>query len=183
MARTKKAPPLSKEAALAAIRGIMRPTGFDEEEQTGDEILFGSREGGDMEEDRHDPALARFALATAKKIEAAVPGSKARVDTVDEWVSIGVTIPASKPWKRAKGPEIKPPAPAPVPSPVQMPAARRGRLQPGAEIKYTNFTVGGSQQGTAIVTWDHGKRVEARTLGGQSISLERAADGSLRRFT
>lgn len=63
--------------------------------------------------------------------------------------------------------------------------ARKARtLQPGDEIKYTNFTVGGSFEGTAIVTWDHGKSVEARTLpAGEKIRLERAADGLLRRFT
>ena len=29
----------------------------------------------------------------------------------------------------------------------------------------------------------HGKSVEARTLGGEKLHLERAQDGSLRRFT
>jgi hypothetical protein len=63
-------------------------------------------------------------------------------------------------------------------------AVRKMRtLKPGDEIKYTNFTIGGSHEGTAIVTWDHGKSVEARTLGGEKLRLERAADGSLRRFT
>ena len=57
------------------------------------------------------------------------------------------------------------------------------KFKPGDEIKYTNFTIGGTHEGTAIVTWDHGKRVEARTLGGEQITLERAKDGSLRRFT
>lgn len=56
-------------------------------------------------------------------------------------------------------------------------------LKPGDEIEYTNFTVGGSYKGQAIVTWDHGKSVEARTLGGEKLRLERASDGSLRRFT
>jgi hypothetical protein len=56
-------------------------------------------------------------------------------------------------------------------------------LKPGDEIRYTNYTVGGSFQGTAVVTWDHGKSVEARSLHGERIRLERAADGSLRRFT
>jgi hypothetical protein len=63
-------------------------------------------------------------------------------------------------------------------------AVRKMRtLKPGDEIKYTNYTVGGSYEGTAIVTWDHGKSVEARTLGGERLRLERAQDGSLRRFT
>jgi hypothetical protein len=57
------------------------------------------------------------------------------------------------------------------------------KFKPGDEIKYTNFTAGGSYEGTAIVSWDHGKRVEARTLGGEGLTLERAKDGSLRRFT
>lgn len=56
-------------------------------------------------------------------------------------------------------------------------------LKPGDEIEYTNFTIGGSFKGKAIVTWDHGKSVEARTLRGENLHLERAADGSLRRFT
>jgi hypothetical protein len=55
--------------------------------------------------------------------------------------------------------------------------------QPGDEVKYTNFTIGGQHEGTAIVVWDHGNRVEARTLRGDRMSLERAKDGSLRRFS
>jgi hypothetical protein len=60
---------------------------------------------------------------------------------------------------------------------------RMKKFKPGDEIKYTNFTVGGSYEGTAIVSWDHGKRVEARSLSGEGLTLERAKDGSLRRFT
>jgi len=135
--RKKKELTLSKEAALTLVRRLMQSTGFDEEEQEGDRIHFGSREGGDMEEDRADPALVRFARTKAKEIEAAVPGSKVRVEPVDEWVTIDVTLP----------------------------------------------TAGRSFKGTAIVTWDHGKSVEARTLDGERIRLERAQDGSLRRFT
>ena len=67
----------------------------------------------------------------------------------------------------------------------QAEAARKLRsLKPGDEIEYTNFTVGGSYKGKAVVTWDHGKSVEARTLpAGEKVRLERASDGSLRRFT
>jgi hypothetical protein len=66
----------------------------------------------------------------------------------------------------------------------QAEAVRKMRtLQPGDEIEYTNFTVGGSFKGRAVVTWDHGRNVEARTLGGEKLRLERAPDGSLRRFT
>jgi hypothetical protein len=66
---------------------------------------------------------------------------------------------------------------------AQAEGARRA-LRPGDEIEYTNFTVGGSFKGKAVVTWDHGKSVEARTLpGSERVRLERAQDGSLRRFT
>ena len=68
---------------------------------------------------------------------------------------------------------------------LEQPATHEGNatLRPGDEVKYTSFTVGGAHEGTAIVTWDHGKSVEARTLGGDRLRLERAADGTLRRFT
>jgi hypothetical protein len=57
-------------------------------------------------------------------------------------------------------------------------------LSPGDEVEYTNYTGGGSYKGTAIVTWDHGRTVEARTLSGrEKLRLERAPDGTLRRFT
>jgi len=238
--RKKKEPALSKEAALALVRRLMQSTGFDEEEQEGDRIHFGSREGGDMEEDRADPALVRFARTKAKEIEDALPGSKVRVEPVDEWVTIAVTLPSAgpraKPLKigdaveipsglggtlvgtiarlfnndtasessevRVEGyaPSYHPtrtlkktrrrpgrarttPAPAPTASAAAATAPSR-RLQPGDEVEYTNFTVGGSYKGKAAVTWDHGKSVEARTLpAGEKIRLERAADGSLRRFT
>ncbi len=236
--RKKKTPALSKEAALDSVRRIMRSTGFDEEDQQDDRIHFSSREGGDMENDRADPALVRFAREKAKEIETAVPGSKALVEPVDEWVTISVTLPgpggrAQKPLKvgdaveipdglggtlvgtiariynqgtssesaevhvaryapsyhplrtlkktRRKPATVAPPPPAPPPAP---PTPQQRRHQPGDEIEYTNFTIGGSFKGKAIVTWDHGKSgVEARTLGGERLRLERASDGTLRRFT
>jgi hypothetical protein len=181
--RKKKEPTLSKEAALEIVRRLMRSTGFDEEGQEGDRIHFGSREGGDMEEDRADPALVRFALTRAKEIEAAVPGSKVRVEPVDEWVTIDVTLP-SEAAKATKPPKPPKPPKAAIISPAAPPAPQQRRyLKPGDEVDYTNFTIGGSFKGTAIVSWDHGKYVEARTLGGERLHLERAADGSLRRFT
>lgn len=181
MASKKKTAPISKESALAIVRRLMQSTGFDEEEQEGDRISFGSREGGDMEEDRADPTLVRFALKMGKEIEAAVPGSNVHVEPVDEWVTIAVTLPSAVPiiTKPPKTTKIR--ATPPVASP---PTPQQHRyLKPGDEIKYTNFTIGGSYEGTAIVSWDHGKSVEARTLGGEKLRLERAADGSLRRFT
>jgi hypothetical protein len=239
--RKKKEPPLSKEAALAIVRRLMQSTSFDEESQDGDRILFGSREGGDMEEDRADPTLVSFARKMAKEIEVAVPGSKARVETVDEWVTINVTLPtvATRSKVTLKVDDIveapdgiggtaigtvtriddegsrglhaqvrfdsgqtihypigdlkktqrrtdRPPATR-TPSPTAAtppPQKLRATLKPGDEIEYTNFTVGGSYKGKAVVTWDHGKSVEARTLpAGQNIRLERASDGALRRFT
>jgi len=63
-------------------------------------------------------------------------------------------------------------------------AARRvPRLEPGTEIYFTNYTLGGSYRRLAIVTWDHGRTVEARTYAGERVRLERAPDGTLRRFT
>lgn len=240
--RKKKEPALSKEAALVLVRRLMQSTGFDEEGQEGDRIHFGSREGGDMEEDRADPALVRFALTKAKEIEAAIPGSKARVEPVDEWVTIDVTLPSAgpqaKPLKVGDAVEIpgglsgtlvgtiarlynngtssesaevhvagyapsyhptrtlkktrrKPgrartasaPAPTPSAAAAVTPQKPQRSLRPGDEIDYTNFTVGGSFKGKAIVTWDYGKSVEARTISGERLRLERAGDGSLRRFT
>ena len=239
--RKTKTPALSREAALDTVRRLMRSTGFDEEEQAGDRIHFGSREGGDMENDRADPGLVRFALSKAKEIEAAVPGARARVEPVDEWVTIDVTLPVpgarpQKPLKvgdaveipgglsgtlvgtieriynqgsaaesaevrvpgyapsyhptrtlkrtrRRPAPKTATPVPA-APAPTPAPTARsRATLRPGDEVEYTNFTIGGSSKAKAIVTWDHGKSVEARTLGNDRIRLERASDGSLRRFT
>lgn len=178
--RKKKEPALSKEVALAIVRRLMQSTGFDEEQQEGDRIHFGSREGGDMEEDRADPALVRFALTKAKEIEAAVPGSKVRVEPVDEWVSIAVTLPSAAPPRAKVAVETKP-----LPEWARRVQEKQPKyLKPGDEIEYTNFTVGGSYEGKAVVTWDHGKSVEARTLpAGEKVRLERAADGSLRRFT
>lgn len=238
--RKKKEPTLSKEAMLDVVRRLMRSTGFDEEEQEDDRVHFGSREGGDMENDRADPALVRFAREKAKEIEAAVPGSKVRVEAVDEWVSIAVTLPvpgarAQKPLKVGDTVEVpngpgqtlvgtvarifnqgtasesaevhveryapsfhptrtlkktrrrsvpRPVAPSPPPPPAPPSTLQARRFQPGDEVEYTNFTTGGSFKGKAIVTWDHGKSgVEARTLGGERLRLERAGDGSLRRFT
>ena len=234
--RKKKEPALSKEAALTIVRRLMQSTGFDEEEQEGDRIHFSSREGGDMEEDRADPALVRFARTKAKEIETAVPGSKVRVEPVDEWVTIDVTLPTAasgaKPLKvgdaveipndpglvgtitriynvgtaaesaevRVEGyapsfhpirtlkktrrrPRRAPAAPTPPASAAASPQKSQRSLKPGDEIDYTNFTIGGSFKGKAIVTWDHGKSVEARTISGERLRLERAGDGSLRRFT
>lgn len=169
--------------ALGTIRRLMRSTGFDEEEAYGqkvNEVLFSSREEGDVLEGRADPGAIRFAREKAKEIEAAVPGTKVRVEVIDEWVSINVTLPPGS------APRVATPEPEPPPRAVTPPTSPRQRasLQPGNEIEYTNFTVGGSFKGRAVVTWDHGKSVEARTLpGGERVRLERAQDGSLRRFT
>lgn len=186
MPKTSKKKPtaISKDTALAIVRRLMHSTGFDEEEVYGggeNQVFFTSREEGDVLEGRADPGLVRFARETAKEIEAAVPGAKARADVVDEWVSIAVTLPSTTP----PAPAPKKPEPTPLPEWAQRAKEKAPKyLRPGDEIKYTNFTVGGSYEGTAIVTWDHGKSgVEARTLGGEKIRLERAADGSLRRFT
>jgi len=103
------------------------------------------------------------------------------VETVDEWVSIDVTLPpGSTPGAEPRS--EPPPHHTPMPT-MPTPSRQRASLKPGDEIKYTNFTIGGSYEGTAIVTWDHGKSVEVRTLGGEKMRLERASDGSLRRFT
>lgn len=176
---------LSKTNAIEAVRRIMRSTGFDEEEVYGgeaDQLHFASREEGDVLEGRADPGIARFAREKAKEIESAVPGAKARSYTVDEWVSIEVTLPGGA---APSAKPAKPPAETePLPEWAQRVKEKAPKcLQPGDEIEYTNFTVGGSYEGKAIVTWDHGKSVEARTLGGERLRLERAADGSLRRFT
>ena len=167
-------------SAIDEVRRLMRSTGFDEEEAYGqktNELLFSSREGGDIAEEQADPGTIRFAREKAKELEAAVPGVKARVEVVDEWVSIDVTLPPGS------APRI--PTPEPPPRVAPQPKARQlASLKPGDKIKYTNFTIGSSYEGTAIVTWDHGKSIEARTLyGGEKIRIERAPDGSLRRFT
>ena len=168
----------TKEDALSAVRRLIQSTGFDEEKHEGDRLLFSSREEGDVLEGRADPGLVRFARDKAKEIEGAVTGARARAEVVDEWVSIEVTLPSAvAPAKVVT--ETKP-----LPEWAQrVQEKQRKYLKPGDEIKYTNFTIGGSYEGTAIVTWDHGKSVEARTLGGERLRLERAADGSLRRFT
>lgn len=232
--KTKKAS-VNQDAALAEVRRIMRSTGFDEESVSGTAIHFASRDEGDVLEGTPDPGVLRLARGKAKEIEAAVPGSRARVEVVDEWVSIDVTLPSarskSRPLKVGDVVEVpdglggvatgtvsritegsrnpfqvrfesgvtlhyapdqlkrvttKKPSPRhSSPRAVAFaPTRSTPRIfQPGDEVKYTNFTIGGSHQGTAVVTWDHGKSVEARTLTGQKIRLERAADGSLRRFS
>jgi hypothetical protein len=175
-------PKLTQQAALDVVRGLMRGSSFDEDEQIDNRILFSSREGGDMEKDRADPGLLRFAVAKAKEIEEALPGSKARVEAVDEWVTLGVTLSskASSP-KVVRVTEI--PAKVPLASPPVPTDPQKRCVPPGTEVDYTNFTVGGSFKGKAIVTWDHGKSVEARTLSGEPLRLKKASDGSLRRFT
>lgn len=172
----------SGPGALEAVRRLMRSSGFSEEEVYGgteDQVHFASREEGDVLEGRADPGTVRFASAKAREIEAVVPGARARVEVVDEWVSITVTLPPGSPPAPRSAPR------GPVPAPRAAPPPRpRATLRPGDEVTYTNFTVGGSHEGRAVVTWDHGKSVEARTLpAGEKIRLERAADGSLRRFT
>ena len=87
------------------------------------------------------------------------------------------------PRRAASKPSTSVPSAPPHAVTAQPPSRQRATLKPGDEVKYTNFTVGGSQEGTAIVTWDHGKSVEARTLRGEKLRLERASDGSLRRFS
>ena len=179
-AKKKKSPP-SPVDARATVRRLMRSSGFDEEEVYGgaaDQLHFASREDGDVLEGRADPGTVRFAREKAKEVEAAVPGAKARTEVVDEWVSIAVTLPPGTPPVPRSAPKEPPARAVPPPQPRQ-----RASLRPGDEVKYTNFTIGGSYEGTAIVTWDHGKSVEARTIGGERLRLERAADGSLRRFT
>jgi hypothetical protein len=173
---------LPAQDAIETVRRLMRSSGFDEEAVYGgaeSQLHFASREEGDVLEGRADPGTIRFARDKAKEVEAAVPGTKARVEVVDEWVSIAVTLPPGTTMPRAAEPEPPPTRPAPPPPPSR----QRASLRPGDEIEYTNFTVGGSFKNKAIVTWDHGKSVEARTLSGERIRLERAADGSLRRFT
>jgi len=177
-----KAPQSPQPDPIEAIRRVLKSSGFDEEEAYGQkdhELLFSSRDEGDVAEGRADPGTVRFAREKAKEVEAAVPGTKAHVEVVDEWVSINVTLPPGA------APRVPTPEPAPPPRAIyaQPSSHQRAVLRPGDEIKYTNFTIGGSHEGTAIVTWDHGKSVEARTLGGEKLRLERAADGSLRRFT
>jgi len=184
-ARTrKKNPPAgpSGPSALEVVRRLMRSTGFDEEEAYDDadnQLHFTSRDEGDIVEGRADPGTVQFARTKAKEIEAAVPGAKARTEVVDEWVSITVTLPPGSP------PIPKHAHQEPIPTTRVEPAPKVARtLRPGDKVKYTNFTIGSSYEGTAIVTWDHGKSVEARTLyNDEKIRLERAADGSLRRFT
>lgn len=180
MPKKQKAPQSQSPNPIETVRRLMRSTGFDEEEIYGgapDQIHFASREEGDVLEGHADPGMVRFAREKAKEIEAAVPGSRARVEVVDEWVSIGVTLPPGSAPPSAATPKSEPP---PRVFPTQRP---RAYLKPGDEVKYTNFTIGGSHDAAAVVTWDHGKSVEARTIGGEKIRLERASDGSLRRFT
>lgn len=223
--------------ALEAVRRLMQSTGFDDEEAYGqrtDEVSFTTRDEGDVLEGRADPGMIRFARVKAKEIETAVPGTKARVEVVDEWVSIVVALPSAakrKPLKvndtvelsnglgrtvigmivrlynegmssesaeihakgyapsfhptrtlkksRKRALKLSPSTSSPTPK-----SSSSTQLRPGDEVKYTLFTIGGSREATAIVTWDHGKSgVEARSLGGERFRLERAADGSLRRFT
>jgi hypothetical protein len=180
MPKKKTAPSAPTELAIDKVRRLMRSTGFDEEEIYGGEdnqVHFSSREEGDIGEGRADPGTVQFASKKAREIEAAVPGSKARVGIVDEWVNITVTLPPGSPPVPRSEPKI-----VTVPRAEVAPKARAS-LKPGDKVKYTNYTVGGSFQATAIVTWDHGKSIEARTLHDEKIRLERAADGSLRRFT
>jgi len=178
----KKAPPRALKTPLTTnpldmIRRILRSTGFEEEEAYGqapDEVLFMSREEA---EDRADPETVRFAREKAKELESAVPGARARVEVVDEWVSIRVTLPRGA----QRNPE---PTPEPRTRILDLPPRQRPSLRPGDEVKYVNFTTGRSYEGKAVVTWDHGKSVEALTLpSNEKILLERAADGLLRRFT
>ena len=185
-----KAPQSPSPNLIDTVRRLMQSSGFDEEEVYGgapDQLHFASREEGDVLEGRADPGTVRFARDKAKEVEAAVPGAKTRVEVVDEWVSIAVTLPSGS-APRVTTPVPEPPSRAVIPQPpssyeVGYTPRQRATLRPGDEVKYTNFTIGGSYEGTAVVTWDHGKNVEARTLGGEKMRLERAADGSLRRFT
>lgn len=59
---------------------------------------------------------------------------------------------------------------------------RRYGTKPGDEVKYTTITANGRYEGTAIVTFDHGEIVEARTPDGEKLRLERAYNGALRRI-
>jgi hypothetical protein len=97
----------SGPSALETVRRLMRSSSFDEEEVYGgteDQVHFASREEGDILEGRADPGMVRFARAKAREIEEAVPGAKARVEGVDEWVSITVTLPQESPVSADRGP-------------------------------------------------------------------------------
>lgn len=168
-----KSSSMSSAEAVATVRRLLRSTGFEEEDVAGNRISFGARDDDDIYEGRPNPGLLRLAREKAKELKDAIPGAQVHVEDVDEWVSLTVTLPTVPV-------AVAPPAPAPSRS---APTARAARtLRPGDEITFTTFTVGGSRESAAIVTWDHGKSVEARTLGGEKLRLERAGDGSLRRF-
>jgi hypothetical protein len=56
-------------------------------------------------------------------------------------------------------------------------------LKPGDQVTFTTFTVGGSRPEQGTVLWDYGRHgVSITTKSGEKVRLERAGDGSLRRF-
>jgi hypothetical protein len=65
-------------------------------------------------------------------------------------------------------------------------AAASGKLatlKPGDQVTFTTFMVGGSHPEQGTVLWDYGGQgVSVTTKSGEKVRLERAKDGSLRRF-
>lgn len=170
--------PRSAAEAAEVVRKILRGTSFEEEDSTPTAIFFSSREGGDMEEDRADPTLVRFAREIALKIRAALPEAAVRVDSVDEWVSIGVTYVGAATVAEKLSAPVTPVKLAPPPWAKGPPRS----LSPGEEVEYTHLTYGAPAKRTAIVGWDHGKRVEAREPNSRTgFTLERGQDGKLYR--
>lgn len=85
------AAPAPKRDWKAAVREIMRSSGFDEEDDGENRLSYATRDNGDMENDRAGAADIARARDLRSRIEKTVPGATARVGTVDEWTSLSIT--------------------------------------------------------------------------------------------
>lgn len=96
---------MDQAIAKQTIRRIMRTAGFAEDKD--DQLVFSAADNtsGRTYPAGDKPASRKFVQSAkdrAREVKRVVPGTRTRVDVVDQWVSISVTLPleAKKPPKQ-----------------------------------------------------------------------------------
>lgn len=93
---TRYTAPVDRQIAEQTIRKKMRAAGFKEDEDA--QLVFSAADNtsGRTYPAGDTPASRKFvqlAKDRARELEMAVPGARTRVDVVDQWVTISVTLP------------------------------------------------------------------------------------------
>jgi hypothetical protein len=87
---------MTSATAQATIRRMMKSAGFAEDKD--ERLVFSAADNTSGRTHPHGdtPASRKFVESAkdhARAVELAVPGVRTRVDVVDQWVNIGVTLP------------------------------------------------------------------------------------------